>query len=44
MTMLTKYHRMGGILGMAAGPDSVAILSKNKMKKESFFFVKPSDC
>ena len=32
--MFTKYHRMGGALGMAAGLDSVAFFSKTKPKVE----------
>ena len=38
MTMFTKHHKMGGALGMAVGPDSVAFFSKTKPKEENAFF------
>ena len=31
-----KYHKMGGTLGVAAGPDSVSFFSKTKRKEEVF--------
>ena len=36
--MFTKYHRMGMALGVAAGPDSVALFSKTKPKEETVYF------
>ena len=39
----TKYDRMGGTLGVAAGLDSVAFFSKTKPKEEKVFFFIPPD-
>ena len=42
VTMFTKYHGLGGVLGVAAGPDSVAFFLKTKPKEEKkWFFISP---
>ena len=33
MTTFTKYHGVGGALGVAAGPDSVAFFLENQAEK-----------
>ena len=44
MAMFTKYHRMGGALDVAIGPDSVAFFSKTKPKEENVVFYFPLKC
>ena len=39
--MFTKYHQMGGALGVAACPDSVAFFSKIKPKEVKVFLKFP---
>ena len=41
MTIFTKYHWMGGALGVAAGPHSVPFFSKTKLKEKKSVFLVP---
>ena len=41
--MFTKYHWMGGALGIATGPNSVAFFLKTKPKEEKVFFYFPQN-
>ena len=42
MFMFTKWHQMGGALGVVVGPDSVAFFSKTKPKEENALKMSPT--